>query len=200
MVNSLAVTHLERHWSLAHYPVFCLFCALSSYVVTFLLLLFIPPNLTVFLPPSISPLIKKLDGRDVSLSPSLSLTFAGFMFFSISLPGKESHKSHARSWTRSIAVFNLVIFSQEFYCFSTSIWLKFTSSLWGFTQLIFHYPSSADALEDIGATYFSKFGMLPYCKNTEAKQEKSVLLFRANPWWKWAVWDRIWGHLSSSLC
>lgn len=123
MVNSLGVTHLEQHWSLAHYPVFCLFCTLSSdcgHVPA-------PSVYSIksdifFLPLRVSPLIKMLDGRDVSLS----LTFAGFLFFSISLPGKESHTSHACSWTRAISVFNLVIFSQEFYCFSTSIWLNFT--------------------------------------------------------------------------
>lgn len=72
-VNSLGVTHLERRWSLVHYPVFCLFCTLSSYAVTFLLLLFIPPNLTFLLRLSVSPLIKKLDGGDVSLWPLLGL-------------------------------------------------------------------------------------------------------------------------------
>lgn len=72
MVNSLWVTHLERHWSLVHffstqfsvcsalYPVMrsrfysCLFHQIWHF---FLLL-------------SVSPLIKKLDGRDISLSLS----------------------------------------------------------------------------------------------------------------------------------
>lgn len=75
-VNSLGVTHSERRWSLAHPPVFCLFCTLSSergHV----------PAPSVYSIKSaffsfLSPLIRRLEGRDVSLPPWPLLGFCSF--------------------------------------------------------------------------------------------------------------------------
>lgn len=91
-------------------------------------------------------------------SPSLSPPDLYWVYVLFHLPAWERIPQISCSLLNPAlsAVFNLVIFSQEFYCSSTSIWLNFTSSSQGFARLIFHYPSSADALEDIGATYFSQ--------------------------------------------
>lgn len=193
MVNSLGVTHLERRWSLVHYPVFCLFCTLSSYAVTFLL--FIPPNLTFFLPFSVSPLVKRLDGPDVSLSlwPLLGLC---------------SFPSHCLGKNPTNLMLALEPALSPFLTLSSSHRNSIVSPLP--SDLISPHPYKVSL-----SSFFTKLSWCPEryrchilfkvrdvasLQNTDAKQEKSVLLFRANTWWKWAVWDRIWRHLSLSYC
>lgn len=150
-------------------------------VVTFLLFLFISSNLTFFL---LLPYRIWLKGSKIVTS--LSDLCCVFVLFHLVPCNKLANLLLVLEPTL-ISATNLKIVLQEFTSLSLefkNVSLYFTvhlKSLYGGIQSS-SLPSSCPDIHRY--VIFSKTGDIASLKNTDAKQEKSVLLFRTKSWWK----------------
>lgn len=187
---------------------FSSFCTFTQWLVMFLLL-FISSKLTFFfllLPYRIW--LKRLK------SWRLSVTFAMFLFFPISFPTTIWQISYSFLEPTFVSVPSLTIFVQELISLSLSLlgsnvfpFISLCPSqilLWGRYSTFHRAPNQQSMLSSCPERrrycIFSKTGDIASLKNTDAKQEKSVLLFRAKSWWKRARKQHEGGYEGIFLC